>query len=59
MGSEMCIRDRLKAVLKKIVIGPTEYPEVSRKAFVKLLADEGFEYPELKVEIANIPFRGN
>ena len=50
---------QLKAVLKKIVIGPTEYPEVSRKAFVKLLADEGFEYPELKVEIANIPFRGN
>lgn len=49
---------RLKRALKKIVIGPSEYPEISRKAFVKLLDDEGFEYPELKVEIARIPFRG-
>ena len=49
---------RLTDILKKVVIGPTEYPEISRKAFVKLLKDEKFEYPELKVEIARIPFRG-
>lgn len=47
----------LKRILKKIVIGPTEYPEIARDAFVQLLSDEGFEYPELKVVISNIPYR--
>ena len=47
----------LKRILKKIVIGPTEYPEVARDAFVRLLSDEGFEHPELKVVISDIPYR--
>lgn len=49
----------LKKALKKIVIGPTEYPKIAQQTFVKLLYDEGFDYPELKVEIAEIPFRGD
>ncbi len=49
---------RLKDIIKKVIIGPTEHPEISRDAFVHLLREEGFEHPELKVEIARIPFRG-
>ena len=48
----------LKRILKKIVIGPTEYPEIAREAFVKLLEEQGFDSPALKVFISNIPYRG-
>ena len=47
----------LKRILKKIIIGPTEAPELAKDAFVQLLSNEGFDDPELKVVISNIPYR--
>jgi len=48
---------RLIDILKKVVIGPTEHPEISRDAFINHLKENGFPDPDLKVEIARIPFR--
>lgn len=48
----------LKKILKKVIIGPTEYPDLAREAFVKLLHDEGFDDAALKVFTSNIPYRG-
>lgn len=47
----------MKDILKKVIVGPTEHPESVRDAFVSLLSAEGFDSPELMVEISDIPFR--
>lgn len=47
----------LPKLISRIIIGPTEYPVVMRKAFVTLLGDAGVEHPEDKVYVSQIPLR--
>ena len=44
-------------LIKKIIIGPTEFPVVVRDAFVKLLTDAGVDDASEKVVISFIPLR--
>lgn len=48
----------LKRVLKKVLIGPTEFPEDSKRALIEHLRQFGYVRPESLVECSNIPFRG-
>lgn len=45
------------ALIKKIVIGPTNHPEIVMKAAIAMLRDAGFRDPHTRVEYSNIPLR--
>lgn len=44
-------------VVDRILIGPTQYPEAMRKAFVAILERAGIPDSENKVSVSNIPLR--
>jgi hypothetical protein len=48
----------LKRVLKRVLIGPTEYPNESKDAFIEYLREMGYKSPESMVVCSHIPYRG-
>lgn len=49
----------IKRQLKKILIGPTDYPHVVEEALVVLLQNRGFSAPAQLIQRTNIPLRAN
>lgn len=49
----------IKHQLKKILIGPTDYPHVLEEALATLLANRGFTAPAKIIQRTNIPLRPN
>lgn len=47
----------IPSLLERIIIGPTNYPYVSYRAFSKALADEGVAENEVKIVMSDIPLR--
>lgn len=47
----------ITSVLDRIIIGPTEHPEVSRHAFIKILENAGVDDAIEKVVVSDIPLR--
>ena len=47
----------VREALKRIIIGPTQYADVIRAAFIKVLEEMGIEDPERRVFTSNIPLR--
>lgn len=47
----------LPKILDRILIGPTDFPEVIRHALVQKLRERGFPDPSGAVELTNIPLR--
>ncbi len=47
----------LQSILDKIIVGPTDQPDVVRKAFVDLLKDAQVPDADRKVVVSNIPLR--
>jgi len=47
----------LPEIIDRIIIGPTEFPLATYKAFVVALRDAGIENPEKRVFISGIPLR--
>ena len=41
----------------KVIIGPSEYPEIARKAYIEMLSSLGVEDAAAKVKISGIPLR--
>lgn len=55
--SEISFFGAIPALLNRIIIGPTQYAQVQREAFVRLLLDAGVPDPDAKVVVSNIPLR--
>ena len=49
----------IKRQLKKILIGPTDYPHVLEEALALLLEKRGFDEPAAMIQRSNIPLRAN
>ena len=47
----------IKELIDRIIIGPTKYPLVLSKAFVRILDEAGVENPSSKVFISDIPLQ--
>jgi hypothetical protein len=47
----------LDSLLDRVIVGPTEYPDVMREAFVQLLHEAGVHDPDKKVHVSQIPLR--
>ena len=47
----------IPSLLDKIIVGPTTYPHVSSRAFMKLLEDAGVDDASSKVVVSDIPLR--
>ena len=47
----------MQDALERIIIGPTQYADVIRAAFIKVLEEMGIEQPERRVFTSNIPLR--
>lgn len=46
-----------KSLVNRIIIGPCQHPSTIREAFIFALANAGFEDPESKIVISDIPLR--
>ena len=47
----------IPSLLDRIIVGPTPYPYVSSRAFMKLLEDAGVDNASCKVVVSDIPLR--
>lgn len=47
----------LRQLIDRVIVGPTEYPDVIGKAFTELLAAAGVQEPHKKVFVSAIPLR--
>jgi hypothetical protein len=50
---------RLVDLIDRIIIGPTDYPQVTAAAFHETLVAEGFADPSRVIRISRIPLRGH
>lgn len=44
-------------LLERIIIGPSQHPQVLYQAFFKLLKDAGVQYPQDRIVVSDIPLR--
>lgn len=48
---------QIHELLDRVIIGPTDYPDIARKAFIQKLRDRSVPNPEQRVFASEIPLR--
>ncbi len=56
-GSEGAEGIKLSSIIDLVVIGPTQFPQVIREAFIDALTRRGVEDPSSKIVVSGIPLR--